>query len=400
MNYRVECLTPVLVSDGNSLSPIDYMVWKDQINVLDQRKIFRLLARGPRLDGYLLQVKKAQKLDFASWGGFAQNFAGRRIAFEHSSLMPLWERQPAELCHIATFARTQEGSYLPGSALRGALRTALVSSRLDEKSLGQAAEMIEAGGVRRPGEAVEQRALATDGGRGGHDPMKALAIGDSAGLSAAASPTRVYLARVASLAETRDPKAQAAGRPYSLVWKQANGGSLEARRVDDATPLFVEMAAPGTAFTGAWTERGFFRRGEVRHQLRWRDQDFRQLLLEAANGYAAKALAVHRSFAVAAGMPLLGQAVEALEAELAAARGAGSRCLLNIGWGGGLLSKSLWPLLDATAEAEQSHRRILAAQNVWARALRTGLPFPKTRRIVFAGGQPATLPGWVRLEIS
>ena len=40
MKYRVECLTPVLVSDGATLSPIDYMVWKDQVNVLDQRKIF------------------------------------------------------------------------------------------------------------------------------------------------------------------------------------------------------------------------------------------------------------------------------------------------------------------------------------------------------------------------
>ena len=67
MQYRAECLTPVLVSDGATLSPIDYMVWKDQVNVLDQRKIFRLLAKGPRLDGYLNQVKRAQKLDFASW---------------------------------------------------------------------------------------------------------------------------------------------------------------------------------------------------------------------------------------------------------------------------------------------------------------------------------------------
>ena len=83
MRYRVTCLTPTLVGDGQKLAPIDYMVWKDHVNVLDQRRIFRLLAKGPRLDGYLAQLKKAQKLDFASWGGFAQNFAGRRLPFEH-----------------------------------------------------------------------------------------------------------------------------------------------------------------------------------------------------------------------------------------------------------------------------------------------------------------------------
>ncbi len=38
MRYRVTCLTPVLVGDGRRLSPIDYMVWKDQINVLDQQR--------------------------------------------------------------------------------------------------------------------------------------------------------------------------------------------------------------------------------------------------------------------------------------------------------------------------------------------------------------------------
>ena len=50
MRYKVTALTPLLVGDGNELSPIDYMVWKDQVNVLDQTRIFKLLARGPRLE--------------------------------------------------------------------------------------------------------------------------------------------------------------------------------------------------------------------------------------------------------------------------------------------------------------------------------------------------------------
>lgn len=67
MKYRLTCLTPTLVGDGQKLAPIDYMVWKDHVNVLDQHRIFRLLAKGPRLEGYLSQLKKAEKLDFASW---------------------------------------------------------------------------------------------------------------------------------------------------------------------------------------------------------------------------------------------------------------------------------------------------------------------------------------------
>ncbi len=396
MNYRVECLTPVLVSDGGTLSPIDYMVWKDQVNVLDQRKIFRLLAKGPRLDGYLNQVKRAEKLDFASWGGFAQNFAGRRIAFEHSSIASQWERQPADDCHIPTFMRSHEGPYLPGSSVRGALRTALVSSRLDEKALELFGEtMAGERPPRHPGEALEQRTMSNDGGRGGWDPMKSFAVSDSRVI--ASSATRVYLVRVASLAESRDAKA-AAARPFSLVWKQSRGGSVESRRIEDSTPVFAEMAPPGTVFEGPWTERAFYRKGEIRHALRWRDVDLRKTMIEAANVYAARLIAEHRRFASAAGLAGLDAALVALESALAQTQAAGNRCLLNIGWGGGLLGKAAWPV--SAPGAEETHRRMLASQAVWARAIRTGMPFPKTRRVIFLQGQPAALPGWVSLAIS
>ncbi len=115
MKYTVTCLTPTLVGDGHKLSPIDYMVWKDQVNVLDQTRIFRLLAKGPRLEGYLTQLKRATKLDFASWGGFAQNFAGRRIPFENAAYSAYWNRAPAESLSIPTFA---EGRFGPLPARR------------------------------------------------------------------------------------------------------------------------------------------------------------------------------------------------------------------------------------------------------------------------------------------
>ena len=110
MKYRLTALTPLLVGDGRKLSPIDYMVWKDHVNVLDQWRIFRLLAKGPRLEGYLTQLKTAEKLDFASWGGFAQNFAGRRIAFENAAYSAFWNRAQGESLHIPTFAAGASGA--------------------------------------------------------------------------------------------------------------------------------------------------------------------------------------------------------------------------------------------------------------------------------------------------
>ena len=134
MRYRLTCLTPLLVGDGRKLSPIDYMVWKDQVNVLDQWRIFRLLAKGPRLDGYLAQLKRADKLDFASWGGFAQNFAGRRIPFESPAYSAYWNRASGDSLHIPTFSTGASGPYLPGTAIKGALRTGMVSAPIDSGS--------------------------------------------------------------------------------------------------------------------------------------------------------------------------------------------------------------------------------------------------------------------------
>src|SRR5689334_2248124 len=105
MRYRLTCLTPVLVGDGGRLSAIDYMVWKDQVNVLDQRRIFKLLSKGPRLDGYLAQLRRARQLDFASSGGFAQNFAVRRVPFEHLASSAYWNRASGDPLHIPAFAR-------------------------------------------------------------------------------------------------------------------------------------------------------------------------------------------------------------------------------------------------------------------------------------------------------
>ena len=89
LTYKLTALTPLLVGDGRELSPIDYMVWKDQVNVLDQGRIFKLLSRGPRLEGYLTQVRKATKLDFASWGGFLRKtFPSAGFHSRHPTRLP------------------------------------------------------------------------------------------------------------------------------------------------------------------------------------------------------------------------------------------------------------------------------------------------------------------------
>jgi CRISPR-associated protein Csm5 len=377
MRYRLTCLTPLLVGDGRKLSPIDYMVWKDQVNVLDQRRIFRLLSKGPRLEGYLTQLKRADKLDFASWGGFAQNFADRRVPFEHPSAAAYWDKAPRESLSIPTFLSGLDGPYLPGSAIKGALRTGVLFACWGD---GEPPQMDDRD-WNRPGEAAEEQAL----GAGSTSYMRAIAVGDSQPINVAA--LKLYLLRVSTLV------ARGPGR-FELGWKQSPRGSVAAKQVGESTPLFAEMAAPGTVFEGVWRENAFLAQPEIARALHWKEPATGARILAAANRFAGRMLAIQKQYAVWAGLPLLQQSVEHLETWLAHVQTTGSACLLSLGWGSGLLAKTGWLETD-----NEAYRKALQQVPLYTRALTTGLPFPKTRRIVFLENQPATLPGWAALEV-
>lgn len=382
MKYRLTALTPLLVGDGRKLSPIDYMVWKDHVNVLDQWRIFRLLAKGPRLEGYLSQLKKADKLDFASWGGFAQNFAGRRIPFENAAYSAYWNRAQGDSLQIPTFAAGASGPYLPGAAIKGALRTGMLFANWKNGMLRDVAARFEGDRPpRHPAENLEEQVL----GPAGVDRMRLLSVGDSAPVTHA--QFKVYLLRVSTL----QPRGAGA---YALGWKQSPRGAVDGAKPDDSTPIFAEMAAPGASFEGEWQERTFYLQPEIRRVVRWQESFSRQRIFDAANDYAARLLSLQRQYAAWATLPLLAAQVDELEKKLAEARQSGA-CLLSIGWGGGLLAKSAW--LDT---ADPEYRQILGHLSLYNRALSANLPFPKTRRIVFLNNKPATLPGWVLVEVA
>jgi len=380
VRYRLTCLTPLLVGDGRKLSPIDYMVWKDQVNVLDQARIFRLLARGPRLDGYLAQIKRADKLDFASWGGFAQNFAGRRIPFENAAAAAYWNRAAGDSLHIPTFAAGAAGPYLPATALKGALRTGMLFANWRDGMMQEVLNRCQGERApRRPAEFVEEHAL----GSSGVSRMRFVGAGDSAVVPL--THFKLYLLRTSTLL----PR----GGGFALGWKTSPRGAADGRRPEDSTPSFAEMANPGAAFEGVWDEKAFFLRPEIRKVVRWPEAFGRDLIFEAANVYAAGLLALHKQYAAWAGLGLLAGNLEELERRLEAARQNG-RCLLSLGAGGGLLGKCSW--LDTT---NPEYRQILKHLALYSSALGSNLPFPKTRRVVFLNNQPATLPGWAELEI-
>jgi CRISPR-associated protein Csm5 len=382
VRYRVTVLTPTLIGDGQKLSPIDYMVWKDHVNVLDQHRIFKLLARGPRLESYLVQLKKAEKLDFASWGGFAQNYAGRRIPFEHASSTQYWERTRAEHLFIPTFATGPSGPYLPATSVKGALRTGVVHAHANQSILKDLAAKVasESRVPRNPAGNVEDAALGTYGA----DVMRLVAASDSNAVPV--SSFKVYVLRTSTL-ESRAP-----GK-FDLAWKQSPRGAV--KRFEDATPVFAEMASPNTVFEGDWREDAFLSQPEIARSLRRRGRPGTATMFQDVNSWSTQALEVHQRYAEWTGMTVLQQTLAELRARLEQTRQDPLACILPLGWGAGLFSKTAFSNTE-----DDGLRQILRQVPFYSRAIQSGLPFPKTRRVVFLGNQPATLAGFVELRVS
>ena len=378
MKYRVTALTPLLVGDGRELSPIDYMVWKDQVNVLDQNRIFKLLARGPRLEGYLTQLRKATKLDFASWGGFAQSFSQRRIPFETPEAAALWNTAPPDALFIPTFSSNYRGAYLPASALKGALRTGLVFSRWNAGTMERIANSLEGDRVpRRIAEAAENQVQASQ--------TRVLGLADSEPVPNTAF--RVFLSRTSSL-DTRQPD-----KPQ-LVWKVIGRGSVPNPRIGEASATFTEMAVPGTEFEGTFIERHFLESPELTRPLGWRSVPSLEMLCNAANLYARAQLELHQIYARTTGLVGLNQSVEKLRGVLETAKSTPLTCLLCLGWGSGFTSK-----VGFLGMGDESYRKVLKAVPSIGKAIRENVVFPKTRRVIFGRNNELSMPGWIVMQL-
>jgi CRISPR-associated protein Csm5 len=169
---------------------------------------------------------------------------------------------------------------------------------------------------------------------------------------------------------------------------------VDGRRPEDSTPLFAEMAVPGATFEGRWEEDPFFSQPEILRALNWREAPGSAGFFDAANRHAGGLLAAHRLYAETAGLRELAATLAGLESRLEQVRQSKRGCLLQMGWGAGFLSKAA--ALDTGGEA---FRQILSQVPLYGRAVQSGLPFPKTRKVVFLENRPAALPGWVSLEI-
>jgi hypothetical protein len=254
-------------------------------------------------------------------------------------LASILDKARTEDLHIPRFAHGGGRRLLPGSALKGAFRTAWLGGAIEPEKAKKLWSECAAEGLRWK----TLSALDAAGGRGALD---GLAFSDA---RTPADSFRVYQTRVLVL------RTESKSGPSE--WKPGQ--------------QFAEMARPGAVFEG----RGALPAG----------------VSEALRIQARRAIADQAAFAKYAALKPLLETVDKLRDE--ESRLTGEACVFPLGWGAGFRSKTLAPDIS-TPEARMAISGIPGIR----KAVVPGLPFPKTRRIALDGGGGAALCGWVKLE--
>jgi len=251
--------------------------------------------------------------------------------------------------------------YLPGSSLKGALRTLLAwgiyAGQKHKPDLGKLKRSRS--WAAQP---LEQELFGRDPNR---DFLRALHVEDSAPLEAADA--------------------------LRLEQVQVYPGG---------TPIDVEAVRAGVVFhlTIAVDEYGF--QDEAARQLGWQEKRaWLGQLVALGKAYAGERLAAEAEFFKGRGGPqaTLGFYVARIK-QVAEGELADDEFLLQVGWGTGWESKTLGSGLLRQDDAA-FERMLRQYRMTKEKGREEGDPFPKSRTLALRGGEPALPLGWVRVKL-
>jgi CRISPR-associated protein Csm5 len=358
LNMRT--LTPLHIGDGDELrQDFDFAVWKGRTYRLDEEAILEAkeaeLVPDPR-GNYALPGALLTEADF-----------NRQALFRYSlSGIPRSTKTDARVrSHIKD---VNDRPYIPGSSLKGAMRTALawtgwdeIKPHLDRSAIGRSRSWAA--------QPLERKLFGPDPN---HDLLRALHVSDLSG------PGRPGEGLILVNAQVLTKKS--AGSPVELEAVKSEVTFRGTATVDET--LFGPMAEGKLHFS---------------NRRRWLEE----LMARAQRHSQARVERLAEWFDQAEG----GEAIARFYHQLAAARVRTNTAVLQIGWGAGWDAKTFWTHLQGDAELFEQlvadFRLHKATRDSPPR--RAGDPFPRSKRAAMAVkdgvARPAAPLGWVLVEL-
>jgi len=252
MRYSLHCITPVHVGNGLKLGRMDYVVEGDQLKIINLEKLASLPGIDPE------ELSDAMEMKNFEIGRYLRNKRIDPTVAATYSIPCDCDTQGEIICAL------KDGlvnPYLPGSSIKGALRTAILWERIkSEPGLMKEAKLkveaaMERAGPRNAGawaaQPLERLYFGRDPVKGNHpnyDHLRALKVSD----------TDVI------------PR-------ECLQCFKAEVKNLRGDRLDTKMSLFIEALKPGTETRMSITIDSFLQRDDIKTQLNLKVQDLKEL---------------------------------------------------------------------------------------------------------------------------
>ncbi|CUU34972.1 MAG: type III-A CRISPR-associated RAMP protein Csm5 [Armatimonadetes bacterium] len=376
LTYRMEILSPLHIGSGQEYSAFDGVFLNGRWYLIDLEKVIEQSKEDPtNLANAMMQR------DF-SWAGWLQrrNINAEQVARHSTPCLQNPGNTRIRACIRDPFWRP----YIPGSTLKGAIRTAILEELVAQanrhqrqqwaRRITQRDDKGRTPDRRYVGRNVLERDLligrAPDkANESNYDLLRALHVGDSEPID----PDRVQIGLI--WVHTL--------RNNQLVQKRVNGEEYKifAEWLPSGVQAQVAIRLDEQLLTQYSTRLGF------------NDAQVKAIRDFAAvcNARAKAVMESEQSFYQDYGLPRIAQFYQGLSRQLQSVESK-SGFMLNIGWGGGWEVKTVTnPLTEDLDEEYWDIRR------TYSLGRRDSNAFPKTRRLAYEGNQPVAPLGWVAL---
>jgi len=375
--YRLEILSPTHIGSGQEYGAFDGVFQNGRWYLIDLKKVLERSKEDPT---NLANAMMQQGFNWASW------LQKRNIS-------------PAQVCSYSVACTQNPGAtkiracirdpfwrpYIPGSTLKGAIRTAVLESLLTDESRQRRQQWARhAVQKNQRGKPPDRRYVARNtlerdlligkvsnrANESNYDLLRALHIGDSEPIDP--EQAHIGLAWVHTLRNGQLVQKRAGGEEYKmfLEWLPARVQTRLTIRIDKQ---LLE--------------------GKYRQDIGFNDNQVQALrkFADACNERASEIIRLESKFYEKSGLPAVGKFYQTLKERLQQVKANGG-FLVNIGWGGGWEMKTVTNSL--TEGLDDEYWKIRQTYNLGHRNSAT---FPKTRRLAYRDDQPFAPLGWVAL---
>lgn len=446
--YTITCLSPVHIGTGQQLSKFDGAYYQGRWHVIDLDRVFTQGIDGDEL----AQAMSSPSFSWAEW------LQGRRISAEEVALYSLpCPQDPREVYIREGMKNIYQCPYLPGSTLKGAIRTAVLWYLLRHNQQAKqftrrylllatfAKDILEElRGIAKGNRDAEadpnnqlraiRRAMEVDDQREAEALLEVMYEAMDKNLQQAKQGQRrqrLAMRDLKGLGGSRERLGQPVER--KVLGRDPNHDLMRAVQVMDSEPVSLEQMEVGLVWTytlrhgqlvpkreqegeykafAEWLGVGTELRCAVRIDetlLDKQELDFGGAKEQAVrhlptvcNEYARSLIHRQREFAAKYQMPILRDFYAGLQQRLNGIKPGGF--LLNIGWGGGWEAKTVGDIVQELLRDDQFddfadlRERFRLGADPKTQRVDPNAPFPHTRLVAYRNGSPAYPLGWILLE--